>query len=909
MRRILSLLVLVILSCTVFSQVNGVHGVKGVLKDSVTNKLIDKALISIIRSEDSLIVSYGYSDSLGRYYFKNLRPDNYKLIISRPGFADYTEDIVLKESELLDLGFQFLTSKYKIMEEVIVRQRRAAMELKNDTLQFLADSFQVRANATVEDLLKALPGVSVNREGQIRVQGQSVNQVLVDGEEFFGNDPTIVTQNLPAKIVDKVQVFDKKSEISKLTGVDDGKSVKIINVKLKENSKKGYFGKLALGANLDKNWNNSLMINSFKNKRQLSVFAMTSNTGRTLIDKNDQSKFGFSMNDRLGSGVSSLSDTHYDVGIPQSSGGGIHYANKWNEEKLGLNSNLTGGALGNKGVQTNSTQLFIYDSVILYSEKYLIDNRRTEYSWDGKFDAKLDSTSSLSTTVKSRYGRLVANNSLASQTEDLTQLINKNQQSLNSVSSYKHYSSNVEWKKKINKKGRNVSASVRYEYLSSQSAGDLKATNQYYLRDGSLQKEDTINYKRNNFSNDYSLVSKFAYSEPVFTKGFISINYGFSTSRYAADWSSLDNSLPGSKPIDSLSSEYNYLISSHTGGVSFQIPKNKFNFTLGQNLSITTYDQKDFLTKKSNHYSFRNLLPIASVSYAFGRLTALRLSYNGFTNPPTLRQIQPVTDNTNSVVLYKGNVDLRQEFNNTYTLIFNSIKLVNKRTLYSSISFTTVKNAIGNSEFIGDDGKRIIQPINTRRSGRIFGYLNYTFEVKKLKASWTNDVTYLRNSNINFINGVENRTNNTSYAYTTSLSKNTKKFSLDINASVAYNVTNYSGADYRDVKFWSSKNYVSVVGDLPAKFGLGSSCQFLLQQRSPYFNTPNNIIQWNAHVSRKVFKKENGLFRLSVNNLLNQNNGYSRLASSNYISEQLTETLGRYCLLSFILNFNNQGKK
>lgn len=900
---------LTMFSCTTFCQVKERNGVKGTVKDSIANKLVNKALICLIRSKDSIFVSYGYSDSFGRYYFENLLPDNYKIIISFRGFADYTEDIVLKNSESLDLGIQFLTSKYKILEEVIVRQRKSAMSIKNDTLQFLADSFQVRTNATIEDLLKSLPGVSVNKDGQIKVHGQRVNQVFVDGEEFFGNDPTIVTQNLPAKIVDKVQVYDKKSEISKITGMDDGKTVKVINVKLKENSKKGYFGKLVLGGNFYKNWNNSLMINSFKNKRQLSVFAMTSNIGRTLIDRSDQSKYGFRLNDGAGKGISSLRDTYYDVGIPNSSGGGVHYANKWSEERLGFNSNITGSSLGNKGVQTNSTQLFIKDSVLLSSEKYLIDNSRTEYSWDGKFNAKLDSTSTLSTTVKVRYGRLVANNSLHYQIEDLTHPINKSQQSNDAVSTYDNYSGNIEWRKKINSRGRNISAVVNYDYLSSQTEGDLKAISQFYLNDGSLQKGDTINYKRNNSSNDNTLESKLIYTEPIFKKSFLSINYGFSASDFAADWSSLDNTTPGSEPIDSLSSEYNYLILSHEGGITFRIPQNKFNFTLGQNMAITRYDQKDMLTKKSNRYSFLNLLPNASVSYTFVPLTSLRVSYNGFNTPPTIRQIQPVTDNTNSVVLYKGNSDLRQAFNNTYTIVYNSLKLVKKRKLYSSISLITVKNAIGYNEYIGTDGKRIIQPVNTRSSGRVFGYINYTFELKKLKVNWTNDVTFLRNRDINFINGFENQTKSNTYSYTTSISKNTKNLSLDINASVAYNFINYSSPDFSDVKFWSGNSYISFIGDLPEKFELGSKCVFSFQQRSPFFSKPNSIIQWNAHIGKRVFKKANGVFQLSANNILNQNNGYSRLVSGNYISEQLTETLGRYWLLSFTLNFNNQDKK
>jgi hypothetical protein len=906
MRKVLFILFIVLTSNSVWAQK---QQIKGVLKDSTKNTMISGALITVIRTADSILVDFSYSDSSGTYSFGDLAADDYRLIISYPGFVDYVEDASLKESQFRDLGIQFLTSKYKLLTEVVIRQKKAAMELKKDTLEFLADSFQVRSNASIEDLLKALPGIFVNREGKITVHGQRVNQVLVDGEEFFGNDPTIVTQNLPAKIVDKVQVFDKKSEFAAATGIDDGKSTKIINVKLKENSKKGYFGKLVLGGSLDNYWNNNLMINAFKNKRQLSVFAMHSNTGRTLLDRNDQSKYGFKVNDKIGTGIAGLGDLYADVGIPKSNGAGVHYANKWNADKNGFNTNLTGGQINNIGIQTVSTQIVLKDSILLMSERYLIDNQRTEYSWDGKYDLQLDSTSSISTVLRARHGNLSANNAVSSQTENATGLINATQQTVNLNSTYNNYNTEVSWKKRINTKGRSISAIVRYDYLSNHASGLLKTLSEFYLNGGSTQKRDTLNYRRNNSSEDYSIVSKITYREPIWESAFLDINYGSTTSNYAAQWNTSDIKNNHTNPIDSLSSNYRYLIASQTGGFVLSIPKNKFTFSLGTNLSNTTYSQKNRFTKKSDRFSFFNILPNTSIGYSFSKLTNLRLSYTGITTPPSIQQINPVVDNTNPIVNYKGNLGLRQEFSSSYSLLFNSLKPIVKRTLYSLFSYTRVKNAISTNDYIDQLGKRVIQPINTPYATRLFSYINYTFELKKLKLNWTNDITLISNNGTNLINGVVNRTNNSTYTFTTSFSKSNKKISTQLNCSFGYNIINYSFSLYKDIKFWSSNNSASMTGVLPGRFEIGSDCQLLLQQQSKYFNNPTSLLQWNIQLSKKVFKADNGLFKLSINNLLDQNTGYSRTASSTFVSERLTETIGRYWLLSFVLNFNNQIKK
>ena len=227
----------------------------------------------------------------GEFELNNVQPGSYLLMVTYPKFADYLEEIKINGNEV-DLGKINLIRKSELLKEVVVSQKLGAIRMKGDTLAFMADSFKVKDGATVEDLLKKLPGIQVNKNGEITAQGEKVQKVLVDGEEFFSDDPAVVTQNLRADAVKEVQVFDKKSDQAAFTGIDDGEKSKTINLKLKDDKKKGYFGKVKLGGGLPDKFENNGMLNAFKGKRKFTAFGTMSNTGSAGLNWEDQEKYG-----------------------------------------------------------------------------------------------------------------------------------------------------------------------------------------------------------------------------------------------------------------------------------------------------------------------------------------------------------------------------------------------------------------------------------------------------------------------------------------------------------------------------------------------------------------------------------------------------------------------------------------
>ena len=255
--------------------------ISGQVQDANQEKPIKNAVVALFTPKDSLLYLFTRTDTTGRYILKNVEPGKYIFSASQPYYADRLNDINVSGDTKLPATK--LISKGELLQEVIVKTG-SPMRIKGDTTVYTADSFKVSANANVEELLKKLPGIQVDQDGNIKAMGETVQKVLVDGEEFFGDDPGMAVKNLRADAVKEVQVFDKKSDQSEFTGIDDGKTQKTINLKLKENKKTGYFGKIDVAAgpekHIDNRYNSNLMFGSFKGKRKFSAFLLNGNTGQ-----------------------------------------------------------------------------------------------------------------------------------------------------------------------------------------------------------------------------------------------------------------------------------------------------------------------------------------------------------------------------------------------------------------------------------------------------------------------------------------------------------------------------------------------------------------------------------------------------------------------------------------------------
>ena len=323
-----------------------------------------------------------------------------------PNYADYVENFAL---DSVNHGHTFgsinLLLKSKLLADVIVKGKKAAIKIKGDTTEFNASSYEIQPNSKVEDLLKQLPGIQVDKDGKITAQGQTVSKVLVDGEEFFGDDPTLVTKNIRADMVDKVQLYDKKSDQATFTGIDDGQKTKTLNIKLKADKKNGTFGKVDAGMGTDDYYQGQLLYNTFKKKQKFSAYGTISNTSKTGLSWEDNQKLGTANNVEAFDGGFYITNNDFDSGgyngegLPKTRSGGLHFDNKWNADKESINTNYKLSSTDVEGTKNIQTQNSLPTGTINTNSNERFSNNSLRQKLDATYQVALDTTSNLKLSI------------------------------------------------------------------------------------------------------------------------------------------------------------------------------------------------------------------------------------------------------------------------------------------------------------------------------------------------------------------------------------------------------------------------------------------------------------------------------------------------------------------------------
>jgi hypothetical protein len=347
---------------------NAQSTIKGKVVDSAEKKQLHNASINILSAKDSVLVSSVRAEKDGTFQLDAKEQGKYILMVTYPQYADFVDRIELANGQSLNLNTIYLNTKAHLLKEVIIRSSVSAIRIKGDTTEYKADSFHVNPNADVQELLKKMPGIQVNSKGEITAQGEKVNKVLVDGEEFFSDDPAVVTKNLRADVVDKIQVFDKKSDQAAFTGIDDGQKTKTINVQLKEDKKNGYFGKAEIGSNFGQYGNGKLMANAFKGKKKMAAFFTQDNTRFDALNWDESRNYSdggnttTEMNDDGGINISFSSEGDYgdNVGLPNQKSAGLVFGNKL--KNASTNNSAQFQNLIVNGVGSNYTKTLLPDS-------------------------------------------------------------------------------------------------------------------------------------------------------------------------------------------------------------------------------------------------------------------------------------------------------------------------------------------------------------------------------------------------------------------------------------------------------------------------------------------------------------------------------------------------------------------
>lgn len=899
---------------------------KGTITDTLNKQNLSKAVISVLRAKDSVLLKYTRSDAQGNFELKNLPAGKFVLLTSYPNYADFADMITVAGEPVLDLGRIAMITKAHLLEEVVVKQTVGAIKMKGDTTEYKADSFKVQANATVEELLKKLPGIQVDKNGQITAQGQKVQKVLVDGEEFFGDDPTLVTQNIRADMVDKVQVFDKKSEQAAFTGIDDGQKSKTLNLKLKEDKKKGYFGKIDAGAGTDGFYNNQFMFNKFRKKEKVSFYGIQSNTGKIGLNWQDQRSYGDNSSNIMfdeggngfmevssgGDGLEGWGGNYNGQGYPKVKTAGAHYNNKWGDDKQSINGNYKYLDLSVIGKTETNSQYILPDTLYYNNQRQNFTNQITRHKGSLVYDFDMDTSSTLKIMADLSSDHKLTYNEYFTEAvaRDLT-MVNNGTRKISTTSDVNGFNSSLLWRKKLKKKGRTLSLNVKENYSTTVSSGFLLANNNFY-KSGStvpVQNQLTDQYKVSE-NKTLAFDAKLTYTEPLSAASSMVFNYGVTLNNSSSNRSSFNKSGTGKyETLDSIySNNYQFNVFTQKGGATYSYIKKKFSFNLGSNIGLTNFHQTDLKNNLPSKRDFVNWFPQANFSYALASQRRISMNYSGSTGQPSLQQIQPVRTNEDPLNIVIGNADLRPSFRNNIGLNYNDFKALSGRSVWMGFNYNSTNNSFATKDFVDSLGRRVSQSINVDGNHSLSGYMDYGFKLFGANMGFNTNINASRY--VNVVNSRENITNSYNYSFGTYIGKQVEKiYDNSISANATYTTSTSSVQTGVATRYWTYNIRPDLDFFLPWKLQIHTDCDFIFRQKTSVFDNNNNVILWNAWFGKKLLKGDAMVIKVSANDILNNNIGFNRVANTNYISQNTYTTIQRYFLLSVVWNFNKNGPK
>ena len=907
------LLALVASSTNLYAQP---FAIKGRVVDTLNARELHQSAITVIRASDSVLEAFTRTAADGSFQVNTTNTGKYIVMITFPSFADYLDVITLDPLKPeLDMGTIPMVSRSHLLTEFVLKQQVGAIKIKGDTVEYMADSFNVRENATVEELLKKLPGIQVNKNGEVVAQGEKVQKILVDGEEFFTDDPAVVTKSLQAKSVEKVQVFDKKSDQSEFTGIDDGTREKTINLHLKDNMRKGYFGKVNLGGGTDRYFENQGMINAFKGKRKLSAFGIGANTGKIGLGWEDKDKYSSNPNMEVtengytiysSNGEDDLAEgwngQYNGKGIPTSWTGGLHYSNKWKEDKLHLSSNYRFAqqsieTAGNTITQYNldTSQYYTHDS----SSAFAIGDR---HRMDALFEWKVDSLSSIKVTANAGYSSTEKTTTYSAESVgDNDVVVNSNSRTLQTDAITKYLNATLAYRKKFAKKGRTLSVTVEERYRENAGESLLQSVTTVLTKPNSI----AVNQNKENNSRNFVLTGSASYTEPLSKVLFLELDYGLTVNNSFADRVTFNKAAGGSytELVDSLSSKYDFNVLTNSGGTNLRYVFKKVNVSAGGSVAATGFKQMDNFTGKEVSRDYTNFFPRFSFVYRPAQQRSFSLSYNGSTQQPTIEQIQPLVQNTDQLNISIGNPDLMQKFTHRFNIRYNDYKVLSGAYTYLGGGISFVDDDISRSETIGIDRIRYFQYINVDGNYNGYMYGGYGKQIRKLDMRIGMGGNLNLGRYISFVNGEKNISNNNSYTLRLDARYDKeKKGELSFTPSVTFN-NNTSSLNQTTTNYFTYSLALDGNVQLPLKLELGTEVDYTIRQQVAAFNGNNNVLLWHAYISKKFLKGDNLEVVLYANDILNQNIGFQRYAVNNNVTEDNYNTIRRYGMLRVIWNF------
>ncbi|WP_291908525.1 outer membrane beta-barrel family protein [Chitinophaga sp. CB10] len=928
MKKLLSILLVLSLGVIGAHAQSSQGKIKGQLTDQTTKEALPAATVVLLHAKDSSVANTAISDDKGNFEFTGIPEGSYRLFLSFMGYKSVYKPInITPENKLITLGNLAMEHTGVDLKGVEILEEKPPIVIKKDTLEFNADAFKTRENAVVEDLLKKLPGVVVDKDGGITAQGQTVTKVLVDGKPFFGNDPKLATKNLPANIIDKVQVIDKKSDQAEFTQIDDGQTEKAINIVIKKDKRKGVFGRGTAGYGTDSRYGLTANINRFRENQQMSVLGGGNNVNNLGFSPQGQMSFGGGGGrggmriagggggGRGGGGFGGGGSTSVPAGITSNWNAGINF-NQTYTDKLTLNGSYFFND-SKVNVLQSTTQQNIQPSYSNYQYTNSASNTENANNrFNVRMEYNIDSFHSIVFTPT--YSLTNANNTSFN---DYTTLASNNKDTINSGITRNEGQGNTStfggqllYRQRFKKKGRAFSINLGYNDNTNNQVSTVISNTVFY--NNGARRDSAYNQRSTNNSNSRNMSLKATYSEPLFKDNYLEVNYGITHYKSNAERFTYDHDAVKDEYThrnDSLSNIFDNSTINQSAGLAIRTVKLKYDYSIGLDVVFNHLDNNtySFRTKRDSTITQRtvNFAPNAYFNYTFSKNKRLKINYNGNTTQPTVQQLQPVPDNSDALYIQQGNPNLKPAYNNTISVNYNTFNFQNFTGMFVQVNSNFGTNKIINANrYDSVTGKTISMPVNVNGYYSINASMHNSIPLSKTPGQNMNTGT-----NISYDKDVSFNDMQKNFSNTLVLSQNANvnymlKEWLDLSAggSISYNIIRYSLTKSSNANYLKYTLNGDVNVTLPLGFMVGSDINYIMTTGLTDGNNIGSTL-WNANVAKYFLPKKQLLVKLQGFDLLRQYASISRSVTDNFIRDTRSNVLQQYFMLSVTYFLNRFG--
>ncbi|MFD2552540.1 outer membrane beta-barrel protein [Bizionia sediminis] len=917
-------LVLFFTGATLFSQIKPIE-ISGKIIAANDQLPLESATIHLERLSDSTVITYTISDRAGQFTLEDRIADkSVTVYISHLGYKTYKKNIDLKHSKIDLKTIQLELSN--ALDEVLIKSA-APIIIKKDTVEFNVQSFKTKKDATVEDLLKQLPGVAVDTDGSIKINGKAVNKILVNGKPFFGNDPTITTKNLTKDLIEKVQVVDTKTKAEAFSGETVDGENKTINLTIKEENNKGVFGRVAAGAGTDNRYEGAGMFNYFNNNRRISFLLGGNNINSPGFSFGEIRKMfggGYSMT-RSSNGAFSIDGRSFGggQGITKSQNAGVNYADNISEKtEVSADYFFAGSSSENK--TATQRENILPDSRYFTNSNTTSLNDSDSHSANMGFDIKIDSTFLINIDPSFRYSKST-NSYKANETSLNTenQITNESESNSFSENFGKNFSNAFNITKRFGQKGAFIRLDINNQINTRESNNKLTSvTNVYGENPLNPNNPDFIlidNIKRNQITKGQGQINNLQayikYRLPLLAKKlFLNMNFEYGRNNSTDTKSTFNADTEGNYTLFDAeqSTDFEYLDERVVPGVSLSYQNDTWSANIGVDYIYRLLENADILRPEASikrHFEAAELS--GYLRYKFSPKASFWSSYRLSNQPPQLSQLQSFSDVSNPLNTIVGNPNLEPANNHRINFGFNAFDWQKRTGFYSYFGGNVIQNQVVAKTTVDANFVRTTTYANVNGSYNVYANMDYSKDVKldsvkTIKVSVGINGSFRRN--INFNNNVQYASKVQALSPEIGL-RFTWNDVLEFRPrySVAFTKNTYNIASFDNQDFLNHDLNLNTALYLPKKFEWRNDINFNYNpniaegfQKSAWF--------WNTTLAYTVLK-DTGTLTLKIYDLLNQNSNARRTATENFIQDSQSTVLEQYVMLSFSWKFNSLGSK